>query len=307
LVIGFVPNHWALLAGILIQTAAQTTAHIVSKTLTDRYLLQANTTYFEPRGLKVRLMKTAAMRHFVGIDQSEQKEKGKFKGFLKGAEKVFFKLPIPIIGPIIGRTIMHFSDNPAPQIDPNDPHSITQRRIASLYPYIFPLSTDVPPPIPPESLMDKAAALQIKLRNSKQKKSELKAMRARQVLALSNGEAQATSLIMDDGIMSSRRARKDERKARKAASGRILARRRLEYKAAKADRLEMLATDGVLWIVLLTPEQDREIEGRELVDTDEDEDVGTDEWNEALEYENQEDAARLAAGCSDLENPYSHN
>ena len=104
-----------MLAGIVIQTAAQTSAHILSKTLTDRYLLRANTTYFEPRGLKVRLMKTPAMRYFVGIDRSEEKS-SKFKKFLKGAEKVVFKVPIPIIGPIIGRTIMQFSDNPVSKI-----------------------------------------------------------------------------------------------------------------------------------------------------------------------------------------------
>ncbi len=134
--------------------------------------------------------------------------------------------------------------------------------------------------------MDKAAALQIKLRNSKQKRSESKAMRARQVLAFANGERLA--------VNSGPRTRREEKQARKVASGRRLARRRLEYQAAKADRLEMLATDGMLWIVLLTPEQgalesltlrmevdflslvlaDREIEGRELVDTDRDEEMG---------------------------------
>ncbi len=31
-----------------------------------------------------------------------------------------------------------------------------------------------------------------------------------------------------------------------------------------------------------------------------------DEWNEALEYEEKEEAARLAAGRSELKNPYNH-
>lgn len=78
------------------QTAAQTSAHILSKTLTDRYLHRANTTYFEPRGLKVRLMKTAAMRRFVHADAPE--EEGKWKKFGKSAgrtaEKVGLHLPI---------------------------------------------------------------------------------------------------------------------------------------------------------------------------------------------------------------------
>ena len=79
------------------QTAAQTAAHVLSKTLTDRYLLRANKTYFEPRGLKVRLMKTAAMRRFVHIDGSEE-EKSKWKKFGKSAgrtaETIGLRLPI---------------------------------------------------------------------------------------------------------------------------------------------------------------------------------------------------------------------
>ncbi|KAF8316058.1 hypothetical protein DL93DRAFT_2056630, partial [Clavulina sp. PMI_390] len=59
------PYHWTIIASALIQAGAQTAARTISKTLTDRYLRRANSTYFEPRGLKVRLMKTAAVRQFL--------------------------------------------------------------------------------------------------------------------------------------------------------------------------------------------------------------------------------------------------
>ncbi|KAF8343179.1 uncharacterized protein EI90DRAFT_3115695 [Cantharellus anzutake] len=296
LVIGFVPNTWTLIAGIVLQTTAQTAAHILSKTLTDRYLLKANRTYFEPRGLRVRLMKTEAMHHFIGIGRGKE-ETSKLKNFFKGAgrtaEKAVFKIPLPIIGPIVGRTIIHFSDRQAPKVDPNDPRDATHRRIAALYPHVFPVSTDVPPPLPPSSLLDKASALQIKLRNSKQMRTEAKGMRARRLLAAANGEATADY-----------QTRRERRLARRAASGRRRARRRLEYRAAKADRLEMLGTEGSLWIVLLTLEQDNEIQGRELVDTDKDEQIDIDEWEDELEYEDEEERARLAMDHPSIENPY---
>lgn len=59
------PFHWCIFASIGICTVAQTSARILNKTLTDRYLKKANAAYFEPRGLKVRLMRTRAMRKFA--------------------------------------------------------------------------------------------------------------------------------------------------------------------------------------------------------------------------------------------------
>lgn len=52
-VIGFVPSVWAMAAGISMQVVAQTGQHILSKTLTDKYLRFNNETFFKPRGLVV--------------------------------------------------------------------------------------------------------------------------------------------------------------------------------------------------------------------------------------------------------------
>lgn len=68
------------------QVSAQTSARVISKMLTDRYLLRANSTYFEPRGLKVRLMKTSAVRRFVHSEGPEN-DKGKWKQYGKTAGK----------------------------------------------------------------------------------------------------------------------------------------------------------------------------------------------------------------------------
>lgn len=78
------------------QVSAQTAARVISKTLTDRYLRRANETYFEPRGLKVRLMKTAAVRRFVNAEGPEENSKWKSFGQKAGrfAEGVAMHLPI---------------------------------------------------------------------------------------------------------------------------------------------------------------------------------------------------------------------
>lgn len=86
------------------QTAAQTSAHIISKTLTDKYLKKANDTYFGPRGLKVRLMKTDAMRHFVETLATKAPD-SKMKEFGKSALRVgkIVGLHLPIARKLINR------------------------------------------------------------------------------------------------------------------------------------------------------------------------------------------------------------
>jgi hypothetical protein len=53
--IGFVPHHWAMIAGTLMQTGAQVGNHVLAKTLSDRVLRVANRDYFGPRRLAVRV------------------------------------------------------------------------------------------------------------------------------------------------------------------------------------------------------------------------------------------------------------
>lgn len=108
-VIGFVPYHWAILAGILLQTAAQTAMHVLSKSLTDHYLIRANKTYFEPRGLKVRLMKTGALKRFTN-QHGAQVETSKFSNFTKKTGRVIQNVALHIPLPIVGRAVEMFSD-----------------------------------------------------------------------------------------------------------------------------------------------------------------------------------------------------
>ncbi|KAJ7132982.1 hypothetical protein C8R46DRAFT_1140224 [Mycena filopes] len=156
MVIGFIPYHWAMIAGAVMQTAAQTGAHILSKTLTDRYLRAANIRLFKPKGLVVRLCTTAAMEHLVmrrgnGGGPSTMDKIG------HGVGTVLMRAPLPFSS----RIVRAIADKP-PKIhasintvgDGRKLPLATQRRLAALEGYALPLQLDVPPPAKAQGVMD---------------------------------------------------------------------------------------------------------------------------------------------------------
>jgi len=74
--------------------------------------------------------------------------------------------------------------------------------------------------------------------------------------------------------------------------------RKLRGKVAKADRLELNATGALVWVVIMNADQDKDIEGRELADNLEDEQIDEDDWAEEIELEEieSEEAAMDARG-----------
>lgn len=171
--------------------------------------------------------------------------------------------------------------------------SATERRIADLEGFIYPISWDVPPPKDPEALLDKASELAIKLRIWQGKKADSKAMRNRRLLAISEGRAQPQYYNNPDYYdrKTQRKERKAEQKARRGRSSSG----KLKGRVAKADRLEQNATSDIVWAVILNVDQglesrlsslkkyiliptcislDAEIEGRDLVDDLQDEEIG---------------------------------
>lgn len=60
-IIGMVPHHWAQLTSNLIKLTAMGGTAIVSKSRTDAFLQEANQRIFGPKGLRVRLITTAAL------------------------------------------------------------------------------------------------------------------------------------------------------------------------------------------------------------------------------------------------------
>jgi hypothetical protein len=128
---------------------------------------------------------------------------------------------------------------------------MTHRRLDALHGYILPVSTKVPPPTTPTGLMDQASALAIKLRQWTGRRSETKAMRQRRMLAIAEGRDSPLNV----GDLSSRQARKVERRARKGRTGGRVRVRKLQGRVAKADRLEYITTDMLVWIVLFNADQ----------------------------------------------------
>ncbi|KAI5121177.1 hypothetical protein M0805_005978, partial [Coniferiporia weirii] len=295
--IGFVPYHWAMIASIAIQTAAQTGIRVIAKTLSDRLLRRANADYFAPRGLRVRLCKTAAMRQIVGLDTTSTTEptfSGKLAKFGKGAGRTAetVALHLPII-----RTVYNRVAPSVPAVDPNAPGEAAVRRMLVLQGYALPLSFDVPPVTPVEGIMDKASGLSARMQSWRLRKKEADTNRKRQLLAFQEGRS-ATPPSMPSSSSSGNRNplevaldwRKDrnwQRQERRAASGRSS---KLRTNVEIADRLEWNSTDNLLWVVLVNADQDAEIQGTELVDNAEDvETIRDSDWQEEIRHEDEED------------------
>jgi hypothetical protein len=121
--------------------------------------------------------------------------------------------------------------------------------MADLNGYITPVSFDVPPEKMPEALLDKASELAIKLRLWQGKRSDTKAMRDRRLLAIAEGRSQPTFY----GVNQDRRTRRAERRTILGRSGRQT--RKLRGNVAKADRLELNATNDLVWVVIMNADQ----------------------------------------------------
>ena len=160
-----------MLAGIALQVGAGTGIAVLAKTLTDRYLRRANKDYFAPRGLRVRLCKTAAMRQLIGLDPTADPDapppgfgdKAKAAAVTTGrvAETVVLHLPI----------IRLWYNRLAPKVQAIEPGTIadaeenaeisgaTARRLAIIADHTLPLRFDMPEPQPPEGLYNQTTGL----------------------------------------------------------------------------------------------------------------------------------------------------
>ena len=246
------------------QTVARVGMVVVAKTLSDRLLQRANTEFFAPRGLRVRICKTAAMRQLVGLSTEPEKSKLAKAGHV--AETIVLHLPI------VRKVYNRLAPPPPPAVsfDPNIPSTLAQRRIASLEGHSLPLDFDIPPAAPPEKIMQKAQGMSVRLEQWQQRSSEAKANQSRQLLAIAEGRAtslpprppsnSSNPLTQAWEFRQARRQRKKEWKARMAGfSDKKM--RRLQNKAMLEDRKELNATENLLWLVLLNAEQGEHFSG----------------------------------------------
>lgn len=233
--------------------------------MTDRYLARANEGYFAPRGLKVRLMKGAALKIFSGLEDAKAKPSIGAK-IGSGAETFFTRVRLPIVTPIAARVLDAVKPLPPSQqaLGCNgQPLTWTDRRLLSMQNTIAPLNFDVPATKVPESLMDRIsqafAKKDVKSAQKKQTRTDLN----RSMLAVANGQTSAVewSREQQGAFGNDRRAMKDERKAirrahkheRKAMRGRTSG--KLERRVNMDQRRETKLDDQLIWLVVYPIEQ----------------------------------------------------
>jgi hypothetical protein len=139
--LGFVPNHWAQLAGGLTQVTAGVATYAVIKTRCARFVKLANAEYFEPRGLKVQVKSTEEMAKICGVALQD---------------------------------VMVQPMKPDEDMTGVSPLS---RRLRAVEGYVAPLLFDVPPPVEQTNVL---AKLSQKQSEATRKQMEKKTMKNRQ-------------------------------------------------------------------------------------------------------------------------------
>lgn len=225
--------HWTFgAAGALLQTSAQVGMHVVSKSLSDRYLQAANARIFAPLGLRARLCKTPALRVLVGHPDAHHEEPSKLKKFGQSAGDVILHLPLPIMKKIV-RSVM---DKPPP-IDPRitDPFV---RRLMIMHGYILPVEYGpaIPPPSNPEGVMDKMNGYAVGRRRAQVDKKEQDAAVRRQILA-------GMPVTREGGM-----TKKDRKMVKKASKGKD---RKLKKKVELDALHEHRANEKLVWLVII--------------------------------------------------------
>ncbi|KAF7298809.1 hypothetical protein MIND_00828500 [Mycena indigotica] len=321
-VIGFIPYHWTIIAGAVMQTVAQTGMHILSKTLTDRYLRAANERIFHPRNLSVRLCTSAAMQEIVkhsgnGAGPSTLDKIG------RGVGTVLLHAPIPFSS----RIVRSIADRP-PKVPPSissvgDGQYMTlstQRRLAALEGHALPVNFEVPPPAKPADIMGSINQFGVKFDTwrTNRKESRIESRRrelarvnsALQQLGINPGQVQgpiqaggSTQYLDWRDRREVRRAARRERRRERHGPGLIGSligpkESRLERRVKNADLLEHWAADKVLWVVIMNKDLDKTIGGLQHADGKENmERVDAETWKNQVLKEKEE----LDAESSDSE------
>jgi hypothetical protein len=186
-----------MIAGNLMQIAAEAGMHVLSKTLTDRYLRAANLRLFKPKGLAVRICTTAAMQHLVMRTESDAGP-SRMKKIGRGVGTFLVQAPIPYTG----RIVRAIADKP-PKVPTSisgvgDGHKMplaTQRRLAALGGYALPLQLDVPPPAKAHGVMDKMGSWAVAFDSWSARRAENKVEKRRRKLAHVEDQLQRFGVI----------------------------------------------------------------------------------------------------------------
>lgn len=278
------------------QTVAQTGMHILSKTMTDRYLRAANLRMFKPRGLSVRICTTSGMMALLHATEEggEKSNSDKAKAVLnkvgRGVGTVLIHLPLPFSSRIV-RAIA----DPAPSISPSygsgSPSASStpffKRRMEMIHGHALPLDVDVPPPAKPVGAMDTVNSWGVKFDQYRAGKKEQRDEQNRRNMA---GDYSGLS-----GRRERRELRREERRARRGPRQGLLSpilgpkETRAQRKVHNAELLDHWAGDKVLWVVVMNSDKDEEISGIEVAESAENEERIQDrDWENIMKLEEEE-------------------
>ncbi|KAJ6478732.1 hypothetical protein C8R47DRAFT_983950 [Mycena vitilis] len=314
--IGFVPYHWAMIAGAAIQTGAKVGMRVLSKTLTDRYLRAANLRLFKPRGLSVRICTTAAVQHLI-VGTPIAPPPSKITRVGRGVGTVLMKVPIPLAS-----LLVHAVADKPPTVGAMDPASrqskkllAAQRRAAMLQGYALPLDFDMPKPVKPEGMLDTVASWGVRFDSWRDGRSQAQAedLRLEYERQQSGGPIQSSrggggliGGLLSPGSEQRGSGRRGERRQQGLGGGGGLigglvrlgsdhlqqrGRRKgpIELQVADADLIEHWKSTKVLWVVIVNSELDEEIDGIELAESREDEErVDERTWQAEMNVERED-------------------
>lgn len=174
--VGFVPWHWAAIAGAGIQVAAGVGSSAVSIIRTKHFLAISNEKYFAPRGLKVSLKKDDDLVNCLFSDPGSAQAREYRKRLLA---------PVDMEG---GQT------------------ELRQRKMAVLQPYIAPLTEHVLPPEKQGNVLDRIAAKGLERQTKKTEKKLAKRQRKAEKKQAKIEQLRARGMLADDGYHARRMA-----------------------------------------------------------------------------------------------------
>ncbi len=212
-----------------IQVGAQIGIRVLSKTLTDRYLRDANARIFAPAGLRVRICKTPAMRALVKVPWIVPPSRPSCIKRLTRRIKRSSSAPAEDrVRPVIINS---------PLIDPSISNPLT-RRIKPYEKHFLPITFDVPPPIAPSGVVNKLSDYAVNLRRTNLTKRAESVAARRQLLA---------------GVPVTRELTWRDRKViKKLAKGKEDEIRR---DVVKGDEKELRSNEKILWLVIVNEDE----------------------------------------------------
>jgi len=238
-----------------LQTGARVGMHVLSKTLSDRYLRAANERIFAPLGLRARLVKTSALRVLVNHPDAMKAEPSKLKRFGRATGDVVLRLPIPF--PVVRSVIRSMMDK-VPEIDPRMTDPLA-RRLMTMHGYILPVEYGpaIPPLAKPDKILDKMNGFAVGRKRGKVDKQDRNADVRRKYLA-------GIPVTREGGMT---RAGRDYLMLLRVSSGSAS---KLKDKVENDARREHRANEKLVWLVIINEADDAKIQGKEVMDNSSD-------------------------------------